>query len=496
MKQLYFLITLLCFAFGMQSQTVNDCNNAQNICSNPSFMFQGINGVGLTGGLNVSNPSTNPQMGNALNPTSAANSGCLLTNGPGPQWLLLTVSSSGNLGFCFGANGSTNPQAGLYDWAMWLYTPTTCANIFNNTQPPVSCNWNGTNVGGTGMGPIPPGGDTTNYQPSIPVTVGQQYLILISNYSGVNTAVSFTSTGTAGLSCGFNAAICAGNTVTVTPVGFIPLTGSSFTLLPQGLTNSTGSFVVTPSVTTTYTIQNTGTNSQSQQVTQTSTTNITVNSQPSVAPTSTQTSCTSTVNGFDLNPSFNPASPVPSYTVSWVGSTPNGLNSFSQTAAGGGTVTINAGTYTAVLTADGGCTTQATFTINPVPAPSIFSLSPAGSNYTVTCAQPTITITASEPGYTYNWNNGIIAPKTGSTTGYDQFGVGNWTVTGTNPASGCVSIHTFTVYKDITPPTSSVTPLTQVINCTNNSVATATGIAVSPTTNVTHIWYAPGAANQ
>ena len=259
-----FLLTIYCFHVKSQA-LIAGCNNAQNICTNPNFLFQGISGNGLISGLNISNPSTNPQMGNGTNPLAAANSGCLLTSGPGPQWLILTVSVSGNLGFIFGSPGSPNPQVGLYDWAMWPYTPSTCANIFNNTLPPVSCNWNASASGGTGMGAVPPTGNVGNYQPSLPVIAGQQFLILISNYSGVTTSVSFTSTGTASLTCGLNTAICAGVTTTVSPIGFVNLLNQTFTLQPGGLTNATGIFSVTPLVSTTYTIIGSGLNTQSIQ---------------------------------------------------------------------------------------------------------------------------------------------------------------------------------------------------------------------------------------
>ena len=119
------------------SQNVAACNNAQPVCTNPNFQFTSSAGSGLVSGLNVSNPTTNPQTGNGNNPLGPSNSGCLLSQGPGPQWLLVTVSSNGSLGFSFGAAGSANPQIGFYDWAMWPYSPTACQNIFNNTLPPV-----------------------------------------------------------------------------------------------------------------------------------------------------------------------------------------------------------------------------------------------------------------------------------------------------------------------------------------------------------------------
>ena len=159
----YILFLVSVFTQSVKSQNVAACSAAQPICNNPSFNFTSSMGSGLVTGLNISNPSTNPQMGNGNNPTAPANSGCLFSQGPGPQWLLLTVSSTGSLGFSFGATGSANPQIGFYDWAMWPYTPTTCSSIFANTLPPVSCNWNASSTGGTGMGPVPVGASVGNF---------------------------------------------------------------------------------------------------------------------------------------------------------------------------------------------------------------------------------------------------------------------------------------------------------------------------------------------
>ena len=488
MKKLIIFLVVLFIAKSAKSQNVNACNNAQNVCGNPNFLFVASTGNGLTSGLNISNPTTNVQIGNGNNPTAPANTGCFQGLGVGPQWLLITVSSSGNLGFSFGAAGSANPQVGFYDWGMWPYTPTTCANIFNNTLPPVSCNWNGSASGGTGMGPVPTGGSFSNFQPSIPVIAGQQYLILISNFSGVNTPVSFTNTGTAGLSCGFSSEVCAGNSVTVSPVGFVPLSNQTFTLFPGGLTNSTGSFVATPLSTTIYTIQGSGLNTQSVQTTQTSTTNVTVNSQPLSSLTSTQTTCTNTISAFNLGLSFFPSSPVPTYTVNWT-PMPAGIISSSQTTLSGG---IPPGTYTAVITAQGGCSTTTAVTINPAPAASVFSLVPTGSLYSVTCTQPTVVLDGSEVTYSYTWANNVAAPMSGQTTSYTALTLGNWTVTGVQPVSGCVSSRTFTIALNNTAPVSIVTPVNQNINCGPGVVATATGVAISPSLNVTHCWYAPG----
>lgn len=486
MKKLLLFAGILMASLNGQSQNVQACQNAQNICTDPNFMFQGIQGNGLTPNLTLSNPSTNPQMGNGNNPNAPANQGCLLTNGPGPQWLILTVSVSGNLGFIFGDPSSSNPQVGLYDWAMWPYTPSTCTNIFNNTLPPVSCNWNASSTGGTGMGPVPPGGNVGNYQPSIPVVAGQQFLILISNYSGVNSLVSFTSTGTASLICGFNTAICSGETTSVAPVGFIPLTNQNFTLEPLGITNNTGTFVVTPSVTTTYTLIGAGLNTQSQLTMQTSTTSIVVNPQPTTAPTVTNTTCTSTLNAFNLGVSFIPSTPTQTYSVLW-SPIPPGLTAPNQTSLSG---SIPPGVYDATVTSAGGCSTTTSFTVDPQPDPAIINLTPVHLNHTITCAQPTINITALVATNNYTWSNGLIAPMYGPLAAINYSGLGTWTVVAQNPVSNCISTQTFAVFQNTVAPTSLVTPTLQNITCTVSSIITVTASG-SPTVNISQHVYSP-----
>jgi len=489
MKKIIFVFLLTFYFFHVKSQAlIAGCNNAQNICTNPNFLFQGISGNGLISGLNISNPSTNPQMGNGTNPLAAANSGCLLTSGPGPQWLILTVSVSGNLGFIFGSPGSPNPQVGLYDWAMWPYTPSTCANIFNNTLPPVSCNWNASASGGTGMGAVPPTGNVGNYQPSLPVIAGQQFLILISNYSGVTTSVSFTSTGTASLTCGLNTAICAGVTTTVSPTGFVNLLNQTFTLQPGGLTNATGIFSVTPFITTTYTIIGSGLNTQSIQATQTSTTNVTVNPQPIVSPTITQTSCTSTLNAFNLGLTFNPSNPAPTYTINWA-PIPTGIVSPIQTSVNG-TTAISPGLYVANVTAAGGCVAVANININPQPPIPVFTLSPFGPSYTVTCANPTLTINASNIAFNYQWNNNGAAQQSGAVAYFDGTTLGNWSVTASDPNSGCIKTYTFNVSQSVSLPTSTISPLSQFITCINSAIQTVTATS-NPTINVQHNFISP-----
>lgn len=365
-KIIAFIFVLSVIANTTYAQNVNACNAAQPVCTNPNFQFTSSAGSGLVTGLNVSNPSTNPQMGNGNNPAAPANSGCLFSQGPGPQWLLITVSSNGSLGFSFGAAGSANPQVGFYDWAMWPYTASSCQNIFNNTLPPVSCNWNASSSGGTGMGPVPAGAQAGNFQPSLNVTAGQQFLILISNYSGVNSAVSFSNTGSAGLSCNpFVIApktICVGTSAVLT--GSTTLSSPSATIMPGGAvsTGSSLSFTVSPASTTSYTVTLQGTDPMNAVVTVTTITSVTVIS-PTVAVNSFSTVCE---NG-SVNLTANSTGTV---TYNWTG--PNGYASTLQNPVlnnllppSSGVYSVQAASTTGTLVCYAGNTTSVT--VIPVP---------------------------------------------------------------------------------------------------------------------------------
>ncbi len=473
-KLLLSIFACLTFISSINAQNVTACNSAQNICSNPSFTFSGNTGAnGLTSGLNTSNPSTNPQ---------GVNSGCLLTDGPGPQWLIMNISVSGNLGFNFGAAGSPYPQTGFYDWAMWPYNSTTCNQIFANTLPPVACNWNAASSGGTGMGPIPSGGNAGNYQPSIPVVAGQQYLLLISNYSSVSTLVSFTSTGTASISCGSSAAICAGQSATVSPVGFVPMTGASYTLMPGSIINTTGVFVVNPVSTTTYVITGAGNNSSGSPVVQTSTSVVNVNPQPNVAPTTTQATCVSPNNGFNLNLNIVPSSST-SYTINW-NPLPGGVTSNTQTSANN----VPSGTYNATVIAAGGCSATTSFSMQNIIAPTLTVQNTTGS-YSITCNSPNVCLTAqtTPANCNYFWTNSA-ATFTSNAQSICTSTIGTYTVIVTHPSNTCTATQVLTVGINTVAPTGTVNPSTATINC-SSSAPVFTATAITPTTNMQINWY-------
>ena len=430
--KIFFVLSLiLCSGKNFYSQNVAACNNSQNLCTNSLFSFSATAGTGLLPGLNVSNPFVNPQ---------AANAGCMFANGVNPQWLLLNVTTTGNLAFSFGAFGSAFPQAGNYDWIMWPYTPSTCTNIFNNTLPPVACNWNCTGGGGTGMGPVPFGATPCNFQPSIPVVQGQQYLILITNPSGVNTNVSFASIGSASVSCNPllypNITACPGQ-LTVFTGTYVNASSGSYTLYPGAIVQTNPSFTVSSMVNQVYTVQAQGLNSSLVPISDKTTFTLTINPVIPISITTPTNYCYGSNATFTLSPAgsgtFNVTGPAAATT------------SFATTSIAYPNVTTsNIGTFSVVASYTNGCIGTQTTQVNVAPNNSITvstsSNACQGSAVNLTASLPTATAYAwSGPGayssgaqnpilssilpissgiYTVSSNinfNGIACPKTNTT---------------------------------------------------------------------------------
>lgn len=171
--------------------TASDCDDAIPVCTNLAFQID-PSGYGLVNELCTyctSNPATNP---------AGVNDGCLLSGELNSTWFTVNVAQGGTLEFSFGAPGGGN----CFDWIMWDYGPSTCSNIVNDTQAPVTCNWNFPCDSYTGMANTPPaGGATGNFQPTLNVNTGDQFVICFSNYSSALTSVPLNFFGTADISC-------------------------------------------------------------------------------------------------------------------------------------------------------------------------------------------------------------------------------------------------------------------------------------------------------
>lgn len=485
MRIYWSLFFVLCIGL-LKTQTNADCPNAIPLCTTPNFTFYAGSTYGTIDELPLSNTISNP----GTNPAST-NSGCLLSGENRPQWLLITIGNPGTLEFVFGSGTSANPQLGFYDWAMWPYSPSACSDILNNILPPIRCNWNSSQSGGTGIASstnIPTGGVSSNYEPPLLVNGCQQYIICISNYSGVNTLVSFQSLGTASLSCSPNCLtlnspqVCIGSFTNVVGVSTGNLSNVSFSLSPGNLSSPSPSFAVNPSVTTSYTMYASGINTQSALVTQSAVTTVTVYPQPVLAPSFTQATCLSSYKAFNLGLSFNPSPAIPAYTVSW-STIPFGVLSPTQTATSG--AGIQPIPYSVTVTAAGGCKAITAFTMQNAPEPVSIELNPPGSSHLITCAQNSINLVTVNASYSYTWSNGVNAPITGPLAVFTTSMLGTWTINAVNPISGCTSSLAVNIGQSTLVPNGIITPTFQTITCNLNNAIPIQAFA-NPSVNILH----------
>ena len=277
--------------------------------------------------------------------------------------------------------------------------------------------------------------------------------------------------------------ICAGSPVTITPVNYFNLTNPTFSVFPGNYSNQSGTFVITPTATTNYTTYVTGTTSLNTVATFTSLVQVTVVTQPTIVPQYTMATCTNTNNAFNLNLTFIPAASVtPNYTISW-STIPNGILSPTQFSATG----VNSGAYTATITAEGGCTQVASFTLQ-LPQPADFTIQP--TPLLLNCYQPSITLTLTPSNLNYTLTNGTTFNQN-TTTPVLTFSnaTGVFTCTSKNPISNCTKTQTFVISQSTVTPTSVISPSFQNITCT--SVITPIQCQVNPTVNIQQLWLAP-----
>jgi gliding motility-associated-like protein len=371
-RTLIMVVTLLSCNINLSAQNVGACNNTRNICPGAPFTFTNTtNNKGLTPGLGVSNPPLSPQ--------GVPYGGCMFGDAVNPEWIIINIASSGNLGFILGAAGSPNPQSSFLHWNLYRYTPTTCTNIFNNTLAPLACNFNGFPTGGTGMGPLPAFGFTVNYQPSIPVLQGEQYLLLVSNTSSLVTTVTFSNNGTAGLTCNplsFSAPSLSAcpNQNRFTSAVWPGMSNTSYTVLPPA---SYGQPVPPPQTSPNFTVSGpntgagiftviaTGTNSIGQTVTANRNFTLNVNATSSLSVAHATNYCYGSCGIFTLTPGSG------TFSASGPGFPPTpGV----VTTGGSSTISVcplvspqNNGVFQITGTFTTGCTGSATTQVNIAP---------------------------------------------------------------------------------------------------------------------------------
>lgn len=176
---------------------------------------------------------------------------------------------------------------------------------------------------------------------------------------------------------------------------------------------------------------------------------------------------------------------VISPTYTWTG--PNNYSSTATSPTVANTSTVNSGFY--FLTLPNGCAAQTSVTINQRPILSILNIS---GSQTITCTTPSVDLQAiSIPlNLNYFWSSTSFT----STSYTVNIASTNTLITLTtlDPTTNCSSSATTAIFVNTVVPISSVNPINQNIICGSGSIATATGVAISPTINVLHTWYGPG----
>lgn len=149
------LVSSLVPTEAMAQPTIQDCAGAIPVC-----------------GALFTQPASFAGNGNV--PAELHPNSCLRRNELNDVWYTLTVQAGGQLCFTLAPN---NP-ADDYDWAVYDLTQAGCAQIANNLNLEVSCNYSGTR-GATG-----PNGQPGNQNaPCLQVAAGDVYAVNISNYS-------------------------------------------------------------------------------------------------------------------------------------------------------------------------------------------------------------------------------------------------------------------------------------------------------------------------
>ena len=154
------------------AQVGNDCVSAVPICSNTP-----VNG-GTSG---YGNDDFN----------GASRSGCLEQTTSGAiesnsAWYRFRTSASGQLGFNIGHDPAE-------DWDFALYQSDDCGNL----GEPVRCNFfdNSDMRSYTGVGEDPSGAVSVNYEDWLDVSPGEDYYLLVNNFSSTNSGFSIQFSG-------------------------------------------------------------------------------------------------------------------------------------------------------------------------------------------------------------------------------------------------------------------------------------------------------------
>lgn len=174
MKKLL-IFFVFAFVFTLQTFSQADCSNALPVCTN-------ANSGGTVSGFGIDDFN------------GRTSSGCLRLNLDGTAiesnsfWFKIKLAESGEFGFNIIPNNLSE------DWDFAVYGPNVrCGSLGN----PIACNYSkASSTGYTGVGIDPITGTKTDaYDDWMNVTAGDEYFVLVNQYSGTNAGFSITWQG-------------------------------------------------------------------------------------------------------------------------------------------------------------------------------------------------------------------------------------------------------------------------------------------------------------
>lgn len=132
---------------------------------------------------------------------------CLASGERGSAWYQININGNGTLAFDIVPNdwpGAPSTSSTDYDFAIWKVagsgTTTTCSGILSSpTTALAACNYSGlglTGCAGTGNAPAAYPGFDGAYEPAIPVSNGDIYMLVISNFSNSTSGFTLNFSGT------------------------------------------------------------------------------------------------------------------------------------------------------------------------------------------------------------------------------------------------------------------------------------------------------------
>lgn len=447
LKRLYITAILFVLSSTLFSQTNNTCANAQPFCTGSTVNY--------------------PANTNAGSAQAGPNYGCLGSQ-PNPAWFSLQIATAGSISIVMSASNDI-------DFIAWGPFPNltgncgnlTAGNIVTNAGPSNGCSYSGSST------------ETLIITNALP---GQNYILLITNFSNINQPITFNQNnagnpgaGTTNCSilCSFTAAatpsLCSTQTATFGVTTTTAITNVVWNG-PNGFTNQPGNTAlanITPAASGVYTAiaTTTGTNP--------ATNTCAVTKTITVIPTPTPIVIGSTVCA-GVTASLSVSGGTTSSTYSWTG--PNSFASNIVAPTVPNAQALNGGAYS-VLVSTQGCTATASGIVQVKPNPVMLAGSSGnycfGQSFSLSGNGSTTYAWSGPAGFNSNFQNPTI---TNNLLTYS----GTYTLLGAT--NGCTASTTTSV---------TINPLPIITALSSGNVCQNQSLTLTASGGTTYSWVGP-----